>query len=322
MGVYDAPQWLLSAWSACCREAGATASPEQVRAVGQRLVERWTEPGRHFHNIKHLVHVLSRVDELAEETHEPDLVRLAAWYHGAIFDAAQKAAYAQRGGEDEVASAELARTELLALGIPEAKVNRVAQLVVALARHTPTPGDFDCAVLCDADLAMLASEPQRYKSYLKELRAEYAHVPVEDYLRARERILTKFQKRNTLFASPLGAAWEEPARQNVGAELHRIRKELAALDAASGRDAAEGAPAAEGGGTPTDAAGSADGATVAAPGAAEGTTTAGAANGTSAAAGTPPVSDGVEPTSDAPGSDRPAGAAPAGAGSRRRAWFR
>jgi predicted metal-dependent HD superfamily phosphohydrolase len=233
MGVYDAPQWLLSAWSASCKEAGATAPPDAIRAAGQRLIERWSEPGRHFHNIKHLVHVLSRVDELAEETHEPDLVRLAAWYHGAIFDAAEKAAYANRGGEDEVASAELARTELQQLGVPQKRVDRVVQLVTALARHMSTPGDFDCAVLCDADMAMLAAEPQRYKSYLQDVRAEYAHVPVEDYLRARAAILTKLQQRPTLFASPLGAAWEEPARQNVAAELHRIRKELAVLDAAA-----------------------------------------------------------------------------------------
>ncbi len=232
MGVYDAPQWLLSGWSRTCEGAGATASPDEIRAVGSRLIDRWSEPDRHFHNLKHLVHVLSRVDELAEETHEPDLVRLAAWYHGAIFDAAEKAAYANRGGEDEVASAELARTELGSLGIPDKSVERVRDLVVALARHTANPGDFDCAVLCDADLAVLAAEPQRYKSYLKEVRAEYAHVPVEDYLRARSAILTKLVNRSTLFASPLGAAWEEPARQNVGAELHRIRKELKALDAA------------------------------------------------------------------------------------------
>jgi predicted metal-dependent HD superfamily phosphohydrolase len=252
MGVYDAPAWLLSAWSRTCEGAGATASPEEVRAVGSRLLDRWSEPGRHFHNLKHLVHVLSRVDELAEETHEPDLVRLAAWYHGAIFDAAEKAAYANRGGEDEVASAELARTELLALGVPERSADRVHHMVTALARHASSPGDFDCAVLCDADLAVLAAEPQRYKAYLKDVRAEYAHVPVEDYLRARSAILTKLQNRATLFNSPLGAAWEEPARQNVAAELHRIRKELRSIDAA--HDAEDGGPegptAADGGASP------------------------------------------------------------------------
>jgi predicted metal-dependent HD superfamily phosphohydrolase len=236
MGVYDAPQWLLSAWSRTCEGAGATASPDQIRAVGSRLIDRWSEPGRNFHNLKHLVHVLSRVDELAEETHEPDLVRLAAWYHGAIFDAAEKAAYANRGGEDEVASAELARTELRELGLPDRSVERVHHLVIALARHAASPGDFDCAVLCDADLAVLAAEPQRYKAYLKEVRAEYAHVPVQDYLRARATILTKLLSRPALFSSPLGAAWEEPARQNVAAELHRITKELAKIEASAEGD--------------------------------------------------------------------------------------
>ncbi|WNB85272.1 hypothetical protein [Cellulomonas sp. ATA003] len=253
MGVYDAPQWLLSAWSRSCEEAGATASAEEIRTVGGRLLDRWSEPGRHFHNLKHLVHVLSRVDELAEETHEPDLVRLAAWYHGAIFDAAEKAAYANRGGEDEVASADLARAELTQLGVPERNAGRVAQLVTALARHLAVPGDFDCAVLCDADLAVLAAEPQRYKAYLKEVRAEYAHVPVEDYLRARSAILTKLQQRPALFTSPLGTAWEGSARQNVAAELHRIHKELAAIDAATPPEPApEPEPGSTPGSTPTD----------------------------------------------------------------------
>ena len=231
MGVYDAPQWLLSAWVRSCLGAGATAPEEEIRATGSALIERWSAPGRHFHTLKHLADVLARVDELAEETHEPEVVRLAAWYHGAIFDAANEATYANRGGEDEVASADLALEELTALGIPEKRAVRVHDLVIALRRHAPTSGDFDCAVLCDADLAMLASEPQRYKAYLLAVRAEYSHLPVEDYVRARIRILTKLQQRKALFVSPLGAAWEEPARQNVAAELHRLEKKLTAIEA-------------------------------------------------------------------------------------------
>ena len=231
MGVSDAPQWLLSAWVRSCTGAGATAPTDEIRAVGSRLIDRWSGPGRHFHTLKHLADVLARVDELAEETHEPEVVRLAAWYHGAIFSATDADVYANRGGEDEVASAELASSELISLGISAARAERVHDLVIALRRHSPTPGDFDCAVLCDADLAMLAAEPQKYKAYLQAVRAEYSHLPVEDYVRARIRILTKLQLRRALFASPLGAAWEEPARQNVAAELHRLQKELAAIEA-------------------------------------------------------------------------------------------
>ncbi len=230
MGVYDAPQWLLSAFVRSATGAGATAPADRIRDVGADLLERWTGPSRTYHNLRHLCDVLARVDELAEETHEPELVRLAAWYHGAVFDAANVAAYANRGGEDEVASARLAREQLTDLGVPAAGVERVHELVIALVRHTADPADFDCAVLCDADLAMLAAEPQRYKAYLHDVREEYADVPTPDYLRARERIVRKLLKRPSLFVSPLGAAWEEPARQNLGAELHKLERVLADLD--------------------------------------------------------------------------------------------
>ncbi len=233
MGVYDAPQWLLSAFSRSAAGAGATASPERVREAGADLIERWTGAGRTYHNLRHLADVLARVDELAEETHEPELVRLAAWYHGAVFDAADVAAYANRGGEDEVASARLAREQLTDLGVPSPAVERVHTMVIALVRHAADPSDFDCAVLCDADLAMLAAEPQRYKAYLHDVREEYAGIPMPDYLRARVRIVRKLLARPSLFVSPLGAAWEEPARQNLGAELHKLEKVLAELDAAA-----------------------------------------------------------------------------------------
>lgn len=243
MGVHDAPAWLLPAFARNVAEAGGTAPADDVRRTAEDLLERWTRPERHFHNLKHLVDVLARVDELDEEAHHPELVRLAAWYHGAVFDSAERKAYANKGGEDEAASAVLAREQLTGLGVPEKNAQRVAALVQALVRHSPDPHDIDCAVLCDADLAMLATEPQRYKAYLHDVRAEYAHLPLEDYLRARVRILHKLLARPSLFVSPLAQPWEEPARQNVSAELQRIEKELGRLDA----ERAAAAPATDGG---------------------------------------------------------------------------
>ncbi len=238
MGVtsLDAPQWFLSSFIRSARGAGADVPEAQVRATGQALLDRWDQPGRHFHNLQHLAEVLGRVDELSQETHDPDLVRLAAWYHGAVFDAKEKATYANKGGEDETASALLAISDLMSLGVDEATALRVAHLVNALVRHAPDPQDFDCAVLCDADLAMLAAEPQRYKEYMRNVRDEYGHIPTADYIRARIAILTKLLSRRTLYSSPLGAAWEEAARQNLDAELQRLRKEAAKLAAAEGAE--------------------------------------------------------------------------------------
>ena len=64
------------------------------------------------------------------------------------------------------------------------------------------------------------------------MRAEYAHIPAEDYIRARIRVLERLLARTSLFLSPMGAAWEEPARQNLDMELHRLRKEQAKLGSA------------------------------------------------------------------------------------------
>lgn len=233
MGVLtsDAPQWLLTSFVRSALGAGATAGNEAIEEVGQALLGRWADEHRAFHNLRHLAAVLHRVDQLAEETHEPDLVRLAAWYHGAVFSSEKKVAEASQGGEQSTASALLAHDELTGLGVPARAADRVAALVNAIVRHAPNPTDFDAAVLNDADLAMLAAEPQRYKEYKAAVRAEYAHIPIEDYLRARIRVIERLLARKSLFLSPMGAAWEEPARQNLDMELHRLRKEQSKLDA-------------------------------------------------------------------------------------------
>lgn len=233
----------MTSWIRSCLAAGATASHPELRTTGLALLDRWSEPTRFYHTVKHLADVLSRVDELAEETHEPDLVRLAAWYHGAIFNAEARVAYASQGGEDEVASAALARSELVDLGVSEKHAARVAELVTALARHKPAAGDFDCAVLCDADMAILASEPQRYSCYVRDIRKEYEHIPVADYLAARHRILTKLVGRKSLFASPLAASWEDAARQNLAGELARVEREISKLEAGCSAGAGEASSA-------------------------------------------------------------------------------
>ena len=234
--MIDAPQWLLSAWHRAVAETGATASPEQVTETGEQLLARWQEAGREFHNLRHLADVLAKVDELSPEAHAPHLVQLAAWYHGVVFSAAGEAAYARRGGEDEEASARLARAELVALGVADDDAQRVHDLVLSLARHAADGSDMDAAVLSDADLAVLASEPQRYRAYLDEVRAEYAHIPQRDFLEARSAILDRLLARRSVFVTPLAQPWEEPARQNLAAEQQRVTKELAILDAQSPRE--------------------------------------------------------------------------------------
>ena len=253
MGVIDVPQWLSSAFTRSALALGATAPREQIEATCEALLQRWHDPDRRFHNLRHLIDVLARVDELAEETHNPDIVRLAAWYHGAIFNSTALRAYSRSGGEDELASADLAREELGALGLPEPVIGRVTDLIVNLKRHDADPRDIDSLALCDADLAVLAADPQRYRAYRKAVREEYAHIPPRHYLEARIAIVTKLLARRHLFLSPMGAQWEDAARENLRAELDRLQADLAALgECAPGESVREAEAALE-------ASGSADG---------------------------------------------------------------
>jgi predicted metal-dependent HD superfamily phosphohydrolase len=115
--------------------------------------------------------------------------------------------------------------------VPEKAIAAVETMVRALTRHTRNPDSSDCAVLCDADLAVLASEPQRYREYIRDVREEYSHIPDRKFLEARKSIVNKLLGRQQLYASPLGASWELRARQNLAAEASRIDKELERLEA-------------------------------------------------------------------------------------------
>ncbi len=233
MGVIDAPQWLLPAFVRSARALGAGADNERIEASCEALIRLWSTPERRFHNLRHVIDMLARVDELAAESHNPDVIRVATWYHGCVFSLELRETYQRNGGEDEVASAAEAARDLTALGVPQATVERICELILSLKRHNLADSDIDAMALNDADLGTLACGPQLYKTYRQQVRAEYEHIPDLDYYRARRVIIEKLLSREKLFSSPLGMRWELPARENLRYELRLIDAELAGLEAPS-----------------------------------------------------------------------------------------
>jgi predicted metal-dependent HD superfamily phosphohydrolase len=246
MGVNDAPPWLETTYIRSVRELGATAPEEQVENAGARLLTRWSDRRRIYHGLKHLQDMLSRIDQLAPEAVCPAVVRLAAYYHGAVFEPEEPDAGTDPLGpdgdapeievpfagnwEDEAAGAKLARRDLAALGVPPAKVDRVVSLVLSLEQLYAEPGDSDAGVLVDAGLGMLSVDPEAYRDYLRQVREENAAIPARQFLKARIAALDAVSARPTLFRSPGAAAWEAAARDHLGAESARDRAELQRLD--------------------------------------------------------------------------------------------
>lgn len=229
MGVIEAPQWLLPAFTRSVKAIGATQPPEAIGSAGELLIECWSTPDRRFHNLRHLIDMLARVDELAEESHNPDIMRVACWYHGCVFSSDVEEVTRGNGGEDETASAAFAEADLRHLGVPMETVKRVCCLIVNLKRHMLAEDDIDAQALIDADLGTLAVDPQTYAEYVRLLREEYSHIPMKDYLRGRLTIVSRLLDRDHLFHSPLGQRWEHPARENLAAEQRRLHEKLAKL---------------------------------------------------------------------------------------------
>ncbi|WP_336030056.1 HD domain-containing protein [Geodermatophilus sp. FMUSA9-8] len=178
------------------------------------VVAAWSEPHRRYHDLRHLAAVLGLVGELGAAAADPAAVALAAWYHDVVYD--------PRRGDNERASADRARAGLAGL-VPEARLAEVERLVLLTAGHAAEPGDANGAVLCDADLAVLAGPPEAYAAYASAVREEYGHLPDDVFTAGRTAVLESLLALPALYRLPATREWEPRARANLAAELTLLR---------------------------------------------------------------------------------------------------
>jgi predicted metal-dependent HD superfamily phosphohydrolase len=206
----DAP----SAGPGSAADAADAESPDPY-LFADALLARWAEPARRYHTTAHLLAVLDHIDTLADHADDPDLVRLAAWFHDAV--------YRPDRSENEDRSARLAERALPEAGLSPDQTYEVARLVRLTATHAAEPGDRNGAVLCDADLAILAAAPAAYAAYTAAVREEYAFVPEDAFRVGRAAVLEQLLALPRLFSTPYGEQeWEARARQNLAAELRQL----------------------------------------------------------------------------------------------------
>jgi predicted metal-dependent HD superfamily phosphohydrolase len=189
--------------------------------TGARLIARYAEPHRVYHGTEHLAAVLARIDEFGTDAQDLFLVKLAAFYHDAIYD------IPYRELTNEEASARLSVRELSRTGLEVEDLNEVSRLVRLTATHVPGSRDPNGELLCDADLAVLGSPPEAYAHYVAQVTEEYAAVPRLDFVRARFRVLRDLAGRD-LFSTAKGRALNARARFNLVAECRQLVSEMRA----------------------------------------------------------------------------------------------
>lgn len=169
-----------------------------------RLLDAYGEPHRRYHDSLHLLEVLQTLGRLGNE--DP-AVWIAALYHDAVYD--------PRSATNEEDSVVFMREAHEAMGVEP--LPSIAPLILATKTHiAETP---EAAMLLDADLAILGSDPARYAEYAQVIRKEYAHVPEAAYRTGRAAVLRSFLDRDQIFQTNEMARYEAIAGENIAREL-------------------------------------------------------------------------------------------------------
>ncbi|MET8950761.1 hypothetical protein [Streptomyces sp. NPDC004533] len=206
---------LRARWTRALEGARGPAGGPDPAPYAENLLARWQEPQRRYHTLAHLTAVLDHIDVLREHADDPDVVRLAAWFHDAV--------YLPDRSENEERSARLAERALPEAGVTEERTAEVARLVRLTVTHDPADDDRDGQVLCDADLAILAAPPSAYAAYTAAVREEYGFVPGDAFRTGRSAILRELLGLPRMFHTPYGQDhWEATARYNIASELEML----------------------------------------------------------------------------------------------------
>ncbi len=191
-------------------------SPADAYPVFDVLVAAYTAPERFYHNLEHLGDMFRVIERLSASIEEPNVLRMAVWFHDAVYDSREK--------DNEHRSGELAVDLLGPIGVPASAIEPIVRMIWATAHAVDAPTDRDTLVLLDADLAILGASEERYARYASDIRKEYAWVPDAEYRAGRAHVLARFLAAPRLYHSQLlFEEGEQRARANLREELARLQ---------------------------------------------------------------------------------------------------
>ena len=206
-------EFLIERW---CQALPADCGSAAAQAAGAELVARWSEPARRYHTVDHLTFMLTVLDEAAAIADDIHAVRLAAWFHDAVYDPRVPSRPPTSRRSAELAAAMLPPTRGPA----------------GPGRRGGTPGAADRRPPRRAGRSQRraarrrgSGDPGRRRRALRGLRRtrsapSIAFVPDDAFRAGRSAVLTKLLALDPLYhLAPHREAWEARARANLTAEL-------------------------------------------------------------------------------------------------------
>ncbi|HLY74514.1 MAG TPA: N-methyl-D-aspartate receptor NMDAR2C subunit [Planctomycetota bacterium] len=180
-------------------------------ALWEPLAARYEEPHRAYHTLRHIEHCLEEFDAVRGEARDPVAIEMALWYHDAVYDTRRR--------DNEERSAVLAERSAAVAGLAPEFARRVGDLI-RISTHRKSASDPDGRLFADVDLAILGQPSEAFKEYERQVRLEYAWVPLEAFRAGRAKILESFLDRFSVYATPaFQEKYEKRARLNLTSSL-------------------------------------------------------------------------------------------------------
>lgn len=192
-----------------------SSNDSKIKASADLLIAKYSEEHRFYHNLSHIHYLLFHAESFEDKFVDYDEVRLAIWFHDAIYDPKSRL--------NEIESARLAVEKLTELNFPPSKIEKVEKMVLATQKHDASGLDEDGKLFLDLDLGILGAAPQEYKKYAKAIRQEYAFAPESEYRYKRQLVLESFLKNKYIYyTDEMRAAFEKAARDNIANEIKEL----------------------------------------------------------------------------------------------------
>lgn len=188
---------------------------DRLSQVHQRLINRYSDTYRHYHNIDHITACLNEFNEIEHLLQNPFEVWLAVWFHDVVYD--------PRTHDNEELSVEYARNAVGEI-VSSDTLENVSRLIMA-TKHDRPVSEHDAKFIQDIDLTILGRPGDRFDEYEEGIRMEYAWVPEDSFRKGRAVILSGFIERSAIYQTNyFREKYEETARANLRRSINKLKK--------------------------------------------------------------------------------------------------
>ena len=179
------------------------------------IKKSYSSPGRSYHNLDHLLSLLTLCEENVAVLQNPIVVGFSIIYHDIIYDTQRR--------DNEEKSAEKAKRDLKALGLKRSFITEIEAFILATKDHeipAEVVNKHDLAYFLDFDLAVLGLPGDEYEAYKKSIRQEYLQYRSYVYKEGRRQAMIQLLEKESLFyTNEFKERFEVQARENINNEL-------------------------------------------------------------------------------------------------------